>query len=67
MAKNSYIEMAMKVMDAALKMEAEAKKVAAQIAESAGRQRTKTEERSLRGSYNRLDRMEIGLKLCLNP
>jgi len=42
-------------------------KVAAQIAGSAGRQRTKAEKRTLRGSYNRLDKLEIGLKRCLNP
>jgi hypothetical protein len=67
MAKNSYVEMAMKVMDAALKMEAEAKKVAAQIAECAGRQRTKTEQRGLTSLYSRMDKLELGLKRCLNP
>jgi hypothetical protein len=67
MAKNSYVELAMKVMQSALKMEDTAKEVATQIAESAGRQRTKTEQRRLTSLYNRMDKLEIGLKRCLNP
>jgi hypothetical protein len=63
---NPYVQMAMRVMDSARKLEAEAIPLAALEQASKTRELTKAEQRRIKGIYNRMDKVEYRLVRKLN-